>query len=426
MIRPAPTVPGTVTLPEPLRRTLSNGVTLHLLPAPEYGVVRFTFVFAAGTICQEAPFVASATANLASEGTSSLSAREVAERLDYYGSYFDVNIDRDYSYLSFCCLHRFFAPTLDVAREVLLRPAFPDGELESYRAKRRQRLHIERTKVDVRAREAFTAALFGPAHPYGAISPEEAYDRLTREQVVAFHRSRYTAPRCFVVASGRIDSAVEEALARLAAELPAGDGVPDPVPPAPQPVPFTAVEHPGAVQSSLRTGRRLFTRTHPDFAGMQVVAALLGGYFGSRLMQNLRARNGYTYGVMAAMVNLRHEGYLAVATQVGSEVTAAALGEIRREIGRLRTERATDEELEAVRNILTGETMRILDGPFGIADATIECIQCGLPNASVGDTLARIRAVTPDEVLRLARRYLDPDAFVTVAAGDPEALRTLR
>ena len=178
------------------------------------------------------------------------------------------------------------------------------------------------------------------------------------------------------------------------------------------------VSHPGAVQSSIRVGRVLFGRNHPDYVGMQVVAMVLGGYFGSRLMQNLREEHGYTYGVLAAMVNLEQAGYLAVATQVACDTTRQALDEIYREIERLRTEPVPEQELEIVRNMMTGEMMRILDGPFGIADVTIENILCGQPNATVGKTLRSIRSITPDDIRRLAAKYLRQEDLVTVIAGE--------
>ena len=162
----------------------------------------------------------------------------------------------------------------------------------------------------------------------------------------------------------------------------------------------------------------LFPRTHEDFIPMQVLSTLLGGYFGSRLMQNLREQNGFTYGVFSAMVNFQHAGYLAIATQVGSEVTEQALEEIAREIETLRSEPVAKEELELVKNIMAGEMMRILDGPFGIADVTTENILCGFDNSHIQHNLERIRQTTPEEILALAQRYLNPADLVTVVVGD--------
>ena len=374
--------PSQVEVAEARRTTLPNGIGLYTLASDEFEVLRISFVFRAGSALQRAPFSASAAANLLSEGSRDMTAHQIAEQLDYYGSWYDVNVDRDYAYINFATLSKFFDPTLAVAEQILLCPAFPEEELRTYAAKRRQRLAVERAKIDVKAREAFARALFGERHPYGVSSHEEAYDSLTRDDVAGFYRRFYTAENCFVVCSGRI-----------------GD------------------HELKAVQSSLRIGRLLVPRTHPDFLGMQVVATALGGYFGSRLMQNLREEHGYTYGVVSAMVNFEREGYFAIAAQVGADVTQEALREIYAEIERLGAEPMPEAELELVKNMMTGEMMRILDGPFGIADVTIENILCGCDNTVIGSNIRRIREMTPAGVQQLARKYLRREDLVTVVAG---------
>lgn len=419
MTQPPLTIPSAVEIEAAEKRVLPNGMALYTLPANDFEVLRVTFVFRAGPSVQRVPFSASTTANLLAEGTRRFTARELAERLDYYGSWYDVNLDRDYAYISFATLSKFYRETLEAAAEILLHPVFPEEELRTYCAKRKQRLLIDRHKVDVRAREAFARALFGERHPYGISYDGALYDTLTRADVETFYRTHYTAENCFVVCSGRITDDERQAVAAIAEQIPHGAKA-RPEFPAPQTTHEVKVAHAGGVQSSIRIGRLLFGREHPDFVGMQVVAAALGGYFGSRLMQNLRERHGYTYGVMAAMVNFDRAGYLAIATQVGTEATQAALSEIYAEIERLRTEPMDEEELTLVKNIMAGEMMRILDGPFGIADVTTENLLCGFGNAQTGRSLERIRRTTPDELLALAQKYLRAEDMVTVVAGDWE------
>ena len=414
---PVNTTQPTVEIANAEQITLRNGMQLYILQANDFAVMRLTLLFRAGSSRQTVPFSASATANLLAEGSEHMTAREISERLDFHGSYFDVNTDRDYSYISFAMLSKFVPQTLQVAEEILLHPTFPEVEVETYRMKRKQRLAIERQKVDVRAREAFARAMFGADHPYGQCFEEEAYDSLTRQDVVDFYHRHYTAANGFAVCSGRVGAEERAAICALLEQFPQCE--------APQRESFPAVEqqhevrltHESAVQSSIRIGRRLFPREHPDFVGMQVVAAALGGYFGSRLMQNLREEHGYTYGVISAMVNFEREGYLAIATQVGSEVTEEALQEIYHEIERLRTEPMAEEELQLVKNIMTGEMMRILDGPFGVADVTIENILCGRTNSIIAENVARIRQTTPQEVQQLAAKYLRREDLITVVVG---------
>ena len=414
--QPEIVIPSSVDMPKAHPIAASNGVQIYTLPTPDFEVVRFSFVFRAGTSVQHKPFAASAAANMLGEGSNRLTAQQIAEQLDFYGSYFDVNIDRDYVYISFCSLRKFFMPTLEVAREIILNPAFPEHEFDVYCSKRKQNLAIERKKVDMQSRELFASALFGAEHPYGISSPEACYDELTREDLIDVYRKLYTATNCFVVCSGQLDDEVMGHIRAMAEALPAGESVDITLP-------QTTTTHKmrrdidTALQSSVRVGRLLFPRNPPDFVGMQVVAAVLGGYFGSRLMQNLREEHGYTYGVMAAMVNFDKEGYLAIATQVAREVREEVLTEIYYEIERLRNELIPEDELQMVKNVMIGEILRILDGPFGIADVTIENIMCGMNNSATEHSVEQIIAITAEQVRDLAVKYLRREDLVEVVVG---------
>ena len=422
MTQPPIIKPASVEVAEAKKLTLSNGVDLYTLSSDDFEVLRVTFVFRAGSAVQDHFFTASSVTNLMAEGTKQMTAHEIAEQLDYYGSWFDVNTDRDNSYISFCTLTKFFRPTLDVAEQILLHPTFPEEEVTGYAAKRKQRLAIERTKVESKAREAFVKAMFGETHPYGVSAEEQEYDTLTRQHLVDFYTKRYTAENCFVVCSGKVGEEELQRIISIAEQLPQRGKTEERPFPAIETQREVFIHHEGAVQSAIRIGRVLFPREHPDFVGMQVVGTALGGYFGSRLMKNLREEHGYTYGVMSAMLNFEKEGYFAIGTQVGSDVTAEALQEIRNEVERLRHEEMSVEELDLVKNMMIGEVMRILDGPFGIADVTIENILCGTDNHAIDRNIRAVRDITPAQVRRLAEQYLAPEDLVTVVVGDQTAI----
>ena len=409
-------MPTSVDMPHAELITTANGVKIYKLSADDFEVVRFTFVFRAGTSMQHKPFVASTTLNMLGEGSSKMSSQQIADELDFYGSYFDVNIDRDYSYVSFCSLSKFFDKTAAVAREILLDPIFPERELATYCMKRKQSLTIERRKLDVQSRELFAQSLFGVEHPYGRSASEEEYDNISRQDILDMYRDVYIADNCFIVCSGRIDEDVLATLKSFAEALPMG-AVMRPSFPTCATNYVARRDVADALQSSIRIGRLLFPRTHPDFVGMQVVAAVLGGYFGSRLMQNLREQHGYTYGINSAMINFENEGYFAIATQVARECREEALREIYFEIERLREELVAEDELQMVKNVMIGEILRILDGPFGIADVTIENIMCGMDNGATERSLEQIVAITPEEVRALARKYLEHEKLVEVVVG---------
>lgn len=417
-VQPAVSIPDRVELPLAEVHNMAGGVKLYCLPAPGYGVVRVSFVFRAGSSWQEVPFCASATANNLAEGSSTMTSQQIAEKLDYYGSYFDVSIDRDWSVVTFVCLSKFFGQTMGLAREIVLDPIFPEEELRTYCDKSKQTLTINRMKVDFNARELFSRSIYGAAHPYGVSSPAERYDDLTRDDVRRFYALHYTAANCFVVMSGDIDESHIRTVGELLAAMPTGDAGERPAfPEEPCSISSAEMPFPDAVQSAIRVGRVMFPRSHPDFIGMQVVASVLGGYFGSRLVRNLREERGYTYGAYSAMVNLDRSGYFAAATEVGARFTEDAVAQILVETERLRNEPVPEEELSLVRNIMVGEVLRILDGPFGVADVTIENIQNGFDNTYISSFVEEVRRITPERILELADRYLAPDALTTVVVG---------
>lgn len=425
IIPPPVSIPERIDMPPTDVHKLPGGIPLYALRVEGSGVARVSFVFEAGTARQTAGFSASATANLLSEGTAGYTAEQLAERLDFYGLFYDVGIDRDSSVVTFCTLTKFFDVMMELAAEVLLRPAFEQHEVDTYRAKRKQQLLVERSKVSFRSRELFAQSLFGAEHPYGSATPAESYDTLTRDDIVGFYKNFYGADNCFVVCSGDLLDGHIEKISRLAGSIPVRGVSIEAMPRFPEPVSvgYAFAQQPGAVQSAIRMGRVLFNRTHPDFVAMQVLTTILGGYFGSRLIKNLREERGYTYGIFAAMVTLQQSGYMAVATEVAAEATSDAIVQIKAEMERLRTEEVDEGELSLVKNIVAGEVMRILDGPFGIADVTIENIQNGTDNSYLDRFLDEVRSMTPRRIMDVAQKYLDPDAFTVAVVGPAEAER---
>lgn len=416
-IQPSFVLPDRLSIPAAEQTTLPNGVRFWTIDAGTQPVVRLSLVLRAGTRYQSAPFAASAMLNLISEGTAQYTAAQIAEMFDFYGIYYDTSIDRDFAVVTVSCLSRFLDKTLGLLSEILLEPQFSEHELEIYASKRKQELIIEREKPAYRARELFSEALFGKEHPYGKVSPAAEYDRLTTGLLSSFYESHYTAGNLFAVASGQITPEARKAMTAFLGRIGGPAAIHDPGIP---PVSSTAMmreRREGALQSSIRIGKVLFPKGHPDFNGMQVAATVLGGYFGSRLVKNLREDKGYTYGIYSAMVNMEHTGYFAVASDVTSAATDNAVAEILREVERLRTELVPVKELDMVRNIIVGEMMRILDGPFGIADVTIEHVQCGMTNDALAEFFDEVRSVTPERIRSLAQRWLDPASFTTVIVG---------
>ncbi|MDY3979357.1 MAG: pitrilysin family protein [Tidjanibacter sp.] len=416
MREPAIKIPESVEIPIARRIERPNGTSLHILDNGGQGVVRLSFVFEAGSSHQSVPFAAGATLNLLSCGTRNFSAEQIAERLDFYGAYYDASLDRDYAVVTLCALCSHATEIMEIASETILHPTFPEHELATYRAKRKSALRSDRLKPDFIARELFGRTLFGADHPYGRTNDEACYDLLRRCDVEEFYRNHYVADGAFAVISGQSDRTIIEAAEKILDSLPSR-----PICRVEMPLPHSTLSSEqsieGAVQSSVRVGKVLFPRQSPDFIEMQVVSTVLGGYFGSRLMQSLRERKGYTYGAYAATINLQHSGYFVAGAEVGREHCREAVDEILSAIELLCRRGVGRNEMEMVRRMLFGEVMRILDGPFGIADITIENIENGTDNHYTEEFVRRIRNITGDEVQAAARRHLAEGGFSVITVG---------
>lgn len=416
-IAPIITIPSTLKVKDEKKTTTANGVEIYSLDFHEYDVLRVSFVFRAGTKYQTKPFSASSVAGMLSEGCAKYSAREIAEMLDFYGMYFDNSTDRDYTVITLCTLKRFFAKGMELLGEMLSSPSFPEQEFNIYKNKKKQEIAIHRSKIDFVAREHFAKAIFGAKHHYGTSSHETEYDKLTREDLAELFSRLYTRENLFVVTSGNLCPESLNEIIRVADSMPSG------VKSCFSPIPCTQTKDvfiawDKAQQSVIRIGLPLFTRRHPDFTAMQVLVTALGGYFGSRLISNLREEKGYTYGIFAGLINMEDEGYLAVSTEVACSVTDAAVSEIYKEIDLLTRELMSTEELTMVKSVMMGEMLRVLDGPFGIADVTIENILTGRSNTFLHSQVSEIMSMTPEKVMLMAQKYFIRENFTTLIVGE--------
>lgn len=396
--------------------TLSGGMKFYTLCSDCAAVVRLTLVFKGGSSVQSKAFAAASTLSMLSEGTSEFSATEIAEKLDFYGIFFDNSTDRDYCYLTVASLTKFLPEAIELLRSMLLSPLFAEKEFELYRGKKRQQLLIDRAKPSFKAREAFSTGLFGADHPYGRHAQAELYDLLTCNDLKDYFEGYLHAGNCFAVASGDISDEVRVVLENFLDELPVRSI------PANE-IDFTIKEssereinivRDDAVQCCLRIGRILFGKSHPDFIPMQLLITVLGGYFGSRLVKNLRETNGYTYGAYSAIVNLSEAGYIAIASDVDINHADDAVREIFFEMERLQKELIPAGELHQAVCSITGELMRLIDGPFGIADIAIENIQSSMNSDYLNSFLSRITTVTAEELQAVACKYLTPSDFLVI------------
>lgn len=403
------------------RQWLENGVEVVSIHDPSQSAFKLDVSFEAGIYYQPQPLLAPAAVNMLGGGTRRHSAEEIADLFDFYGAYTDFSCGPDKAEVSLVSLEKYAAETVAMVAELLTDSIVPEKELDIYLANRRQEFLVDREKTAWLARKKFFELLYGASHPYANRIVGEDFVALAAPAVRQFCRERIHASGCRVTVCGNAGENVLRCIAREFGRL----RVPAELPACPRPrlEPAPAgryrVAKDGAVQSGLRIGKSGVRLTDPDYAGFMLLNTVLGGYFGSRLMSNIREDKGYTYGIRSFNVSAPAGSYWCIAAEVNRDCAEAAVDEVFREIGRLRTEPVPAEELELVRNYLHGDLLRELDGVFAQADSLRHRLDDRLDNRIYLDLIRRIKACTAEELLELARKYLNPEEMYVVTAGEP-------
>jgi predicted Zn-dependent peptidase len=267
-------------------------------------------------------------------------------------------------------------------------------------------------KSDFVAGRLIDVSLFGEQHPYGKFSSAEKFDAIKREELLSFYKKYYQTGSYILFVAGKIPADLPTLLNKYFGDLPKGN-IETPVPAI---YPGTEKKlrinnDPDGVQGSIRIARPFPNRQHPDFKRVQVLNAVLGGFFGSRLMSNIREDKGYTYGIHSYLLNLQQHSAWMVSTEAGKDVCEAAITEVYKEMEILRNELIPEDELLLVRNYLIGGLLGDLDGPFSIIARWKNIILNGQTEAYFYDSIHTIKSITAEELRELARTYLQPDAF---------------
>lgn len=401
------------------KHVLSNGIPVYYINAGSQDVVKIDFIFEAGTWFQPQNLVASICNSMLEEGSVQYTAAEIAERFDFYGSYLQLMVDQSYGYLNIISLGKHLPAILEITENIIKQPVFPEYELKVMIDKNKQKFLLENEKVKTLCQKKFTQVLFGTAHPYAIKNKLKDFDAISREQLVEFYQSYYHSANCRIIIAGKVDNTVLDMLearfggndwkreihSRLEYAI------------HPNPHKFHFVEKANGMQSAIRVGKLWVEKSHPDAHGLSVLVTILGGYFGSRLMANIREEKGYTYGIGSFVLPLKYASYLIISTEVGNEYVESTLKEITNELIRLQTELVSEDELETVKSYLRGEFLRDFDGPFALAGSFKAINDFDLDYSYYDNYLTTLRNISSEEILRLAKKYLDPEDFHTVVAG---------
>lgn len=403
---------------KPLSQKLDNGIPVFTINAGKQELVRIEFIFENVNWNPSKPLEAISVSHLINNGTPKLTAREIADQVDYYGAFLQTEYGADQSTVKLYTLNKHLAAVLPILHSIMNDSIFPEQELAIFVQNQKQSLQVSLQKNDYLARKTFANTLFGDT-TYGSNIDAADYDAIKREDLLDYFKSAYKPENCTIFVAGKFEEAGFNILNKIIGGKWSshGQSTVNHFRFAETRGSEVLIEKPEALQSAIRMGTLGITRNHVDFPAFQVLNCLLGGYFGSRLMANIREDKGYTYGIGSAVTSLKDAGYFFIATEVGADVCASALTEIEKEIDILKTVLVPEGELDLVRNYMLGSMLGSLENAFSHADKFKNVYFSGLDYGYYERYIQTVKHITPSELQQLALRYLNTEHFVKVVVG---------
>lgn len=393
--------------------TLGNGVPVYSIDAGAQEVLLVEWVFYAGNWYEEKNIVAATTNFMLKNGTKQKKAFAINEHFEFYGAYLNRSCFNETATISLHCLSKHLPELLPVVAELITESIFPEEELAIYKQNQKQRLEVNLKKCDFVANRLIDEYVYGFHHPYGKYTSTLDYDNLQRDELAAYYKKFYTEGKCMMFVAGKPPANLQQQLDSVFGSLPFSQQA------AERTYQYTPAEtrkyritnDANGVQGAIRMARSFPNRHHPDFPKTQVLNNIFGGFFGSRLMSNIREDKGYTYGIHSYMQNHIHDTAWMISTEAGRDVCEATIEEVYKEMEILRNEPVDKEELDLVRNYMIGSLLGDLDGPFQIIGRWKNYILNGLTEDYFHNTIATVRNITAEELQSLANKYLVPDSF---------------
>lgn len=407
-----------IKIKETAEHTFQNGIKLYALNAGNEEVLKLDIVFNAGAISQQYKGQANFTAKMLSEGTSEYTAAEIAEKLDFYGAYFQAKSGTDDAVITLYCINKHLANCLPFIVEILTDSIFPENDLAILKKNTIQNLIVNEERNSFLARRTFNQSIFGNT-VYGGYSTKEDINNIEQKILVDFYKHQYQKGIKYILVSGLVNDMVIKTIANnfdnilfLANEDNKNNY---------QETIFEKetifLEKPNSIQSAIRIGKKLFNRNNPDFREVQLLNLILGGYFGSRLMKNIREEKGLTYGIYSAIEAYPNDACWYIDTEMNNELCEKGVEEIYKEVKLLRTEKIGEDELRVAKNYLLGSFMRSIDGPFSLADRFKILKDYNLSYSYYYEYIEIIKNSTSERLLELANKYFNEESFSYVRVG---------
>ncbi|MBU3714019.1 MAG: insulinase family protein [Ferruginibacter sp.] len=393
---------------------LDNGISVYAINAGAQEVLQLEWVFYAGNSFEQKKGVAAATNFLLKNGTNSRNAFQLNEAFEYYGAFCNRSCFNETAILSLHSLSKHVDKLLPVIEDMLTESVFPSSELEIYQQNSKQRLAVNLKKAEFVASRLIDSYLYGEKHPYGVYTNPEDLDHISVKECIQFYNDYYLNGKCIIFVAGNLPSDLKEQLNTHFGKLKASNTlleVPEIVAKPATEKKYRIQNDVGAVQGAIRIAAPFPNRQHPDFKKVAVLNTLFGGFFGSRLMGNIREDKGYTYGIYSYLQNHKQQSAWLISTEAGKDVCEATIEEVYKEMKLLRERKVSDDELLLVRNYMIGSILGDLDGPFHIIARWKNIILNELEDDYFYQSINEIKTITPDTLQELANKYLCPEKF---------------
>ena len=407
-----------IKLPQEVQ--LSNGVPLFLINEGVREVIRLDLLFRGGYAVQSMPLQALFTNRMLREGSSVLNAAAVSRKLDSCGAWIETYSSQNCNHITLYTLRRHLPELLKVLAEIVKNPAFPQKNLEVVRRANRSHFLVNSRKVDVVAQRHFEKAIWGSGHKFGRLVCADDYDVVTADFLRGYYERVYGSKNCTIFLSGRFDEAAVEKLNECFGKEQWGAASPVEIidsPPLASEYGRVSVKVDDTMQSGIKIGAMTVDSSHPDFYTLKYLSVLLGGFFGSRLMTNVRERNGYTYHIEADLSSFGSRNAFSVTSEAANEYVQPLIDEVYNEFVRLQREPVSVGEMDKLRNCTLGELCREYEGVLAKADVFINTWLSGEPFDGVNRYLDVVRTASSDDFMCLACKYLLPEKMVEVVAG---------
>jgi len=400
-----------VSLPEIESYPLSAGKRLYIHREKNTQAFKIEILCNAGNISATGAAQVQLGLKMLNEGTTNKSGHQVSEHIDSLGSFLEITPGFDNSSISIYGLKKYFTENLRILSEILYKPSFNQAAFDSLKTREKNKLKMNLEKGSYLSSVNLRKALFGD-HPYGFTQSIDQIDRLRIDEIVRFHQNIKSFD--IYLAGDFPDHAVSLIRDLFAENLEAAEAQFDRTQPEAIDIEVRDSKY---IQSSIKLGRRLFNRSHPDYFKFIVTNELFGGFFGSRLMKNIREDKGYTYGIYSSLYPLKYGAYFLISTDVKGENEADTLSEIKKEIELLRTRPVSDNELEVVKNYMVGTFVNSFSSPFASITKFKTLNTQSIDFSFYSSYIENIRLISVEDILNTSIQYLDFDDLTRSIVG---------